>query len=194
MDIDKTIEDKIVNIVNRTMDRQFKSKLIIDFDITEEYAENIIKSASIANLYLETKGKQECRILGIDNKAKFLDIVLFLSNKHGWSAFENIQNTSSFFRKIRGYKKKLNSYDGLAFLVSKKRSNMVSKNAKIITDDQLATLTKIITENSKISNSEVYAIMKAKFADMEVTNGALRYHIRKIEIDKFKNKHISNSI
>lgn len=169
---------------------QFKNKLTLDFGINDLYAESVIKSAAIADLYLEVKGKQECRMLGIDNKAQFLEIILYLSKKYKWVSFEKIKNKDSLVRKLRGYKQKQGVYEGLSFLISKKESNVVSKNAKKITDAQLAILTKLIAENESLSDSEVYEIMKLKFNDIIIKKSAIRYHIRKIELDSFKKKHI----
>ncbi|MDM1045858.1 hypothetical protein HX004_13955 [Myroides sp. 1354] len=81
---------------------------------------------------------------------------------------------------------------GLTFLVSKKESNMISKNAKKITDNQLATLKKIVTDNNQLSNSELYEVMKTKFEDIEVQQNTILYYVRKIKVEEFKEKHISN--
>ncbi|WP_286443218.1 MULTISPECIES: hypothetical protein [unclassified Myroides] len=69
---------------------------------------------------------------------------------------------------------------------------MISKNAKKITDNQLATLKKIVTDNNQLSNSELYEVMKTKFEDIEVQQNTILYYVRKIKVEEFKEKHISN--
>ena len=119
-----------------------------------------------------------------------LEAIIILSSNNDWIAFSKLSNKGSFTRKIKGYKEEVQkgSYEGLSFLVSKKSSNRISKNAKKITDKQLEELINIKSSNLNMSASKVYKKMNESFCDLKVKKATIAYYTRNIEVDNFKKK------
>lgn len=189
--MDKNLqEENILKILDRYINFQFKDRLMNDFEISQSHADGVIKSAAVADLYIEIKGSRECKLIGFDNKAKLLACILFLSDKNGWNGFSRIANIDSIVRKLRCYKKERQKgiYEGLSYLVLKKSSNRVSKNAKKITDQQLELLINIKKSNPEVSTFEVYDKLKSTFKDLKIQRGAIAHYSRSIEVDNFEKK------
>ncbi|MEO6176927.1 MAG: hypothetical protein ABIP27_17370 [Flavobacterium circumlabens] len=183
-------EENIIKILDNYINFQFKERLINDFKISEAHADGVIRSAAVADLYIEIKGSTECRLIGFDNKATLLEVILFLSPKNGWIGFNKIANIRSLIRKMRCYKKERHKgiYEGLSYFVYKKSSNRVSKNARKITDEQLELLIEIKNSTPEISAFEVYEKMKNRFKDLNVQRGTISHYLRAIDVDNFKKK------
>lgn len=183
-------EENIIKILDKYINLQYRDRLMNDFKISQSHADGVIKSAAVADLYIEIKGSRECRLIGFDNKATLLEVILSSSPKNGWIGFDKIANIRSLIRKMRWYKKERQKgiYEGLSYLVYKKSSNRVSKNARKITDKQLELLIDIKNSNPEISAFEVYERIKNKFSDLNVQSGAIAHYSRAIDVDNFKDK------
>ena len=190
MNITEIQKKNLIEASKKHIDTQFKDRLIQDFGIELQYAIGLIKSAAIANLYIAIKGSKETEIIGFRNKAELLEAIIILSSSNDWIAFSKLSNKGSFTRKIKGYKEEVQkgSYEGLSFLVSKKSSNRISKNAKKITDKQLEELINIKSSNLNMSASKVYKKMNESFCDLKVKKATIAYYTRNIEVDNFKKK------
>lgn len=188
--MDSTREERLINVANKYMNVQFKDRLIQDFGIEQDYAEGVIKSASIADLYIDMKGIRECKLLGINNKNELLQLIMSLSNDNGWFAFNKISNISSFTRKMSGYKteRKKGIYEGLSFLISKNKSNRVTPNARKITDKQLEALVNIKSSTPEISALKAYEEMKTAFPDLKIKRETIASYLRNMDVDNFRSR------
>lgn len=189
----KLNEEQIIKILDKKIDFKYLDRIVSDFDIELDYAKSVIKSSVIAEFYTEIKGKRECKLLGINSKSEFLDIILLLSKKYGWVAFESITNKGSLIRKLRLYNQNKDSYERLAFLVSKKQSNRVQKNARKITDDQLKVLNQLFKSSADLSEVEIYNKLKEKDNTLAIGQRTITHYKREFVVGNFKERYIDEN-
>ncbi|POR24121.1 hypothetical protein BWK58_08625 [Flavobacterium columnare] len=166
-------------------------KLMQDFKIKQELAESIIYSAALFDLYIKIKGKSECSLIDFENKNELLEFII--DNSQSLNTYNSffISNKRSLLRKINEYKNQSSKdyYKGLCSLVPIKKSNLNTRNAKKITDEQALFLHQIWLLDTKRCKNEIYNELKLNYPDLKNSKQSIKGILRKFEIQKFKFEH-----